>query len=665
MMNYENWKEFFLGENEVQSTEDQEEIRNFLNGEPGTPISKWAKAQMEPQSMFMMKVEGEASPVFIHQLTIVQGNRKELIGGSCHIALSGLERNAATLIIQPEKAFENIQLPTRNINKIFKASSAQELTEIQPRQSIQSETNPCIFVPAQIATEIIELEGASAIEMALLAKEIVFKLMSEDEEMIDEEIENETEGNENGNEAAAVDQQTVRVVDNLTQLRQAEFDKNGGRVIQWLLNFSQNLLKSVPVRPPISGRLIQDVVSKIELCRLGPINRPPPQATGSMDRAAMAEHLEILGGFVKGATDKLIDTTGSTKVQDSMLSNQLKWASSIDGINQGEMTNVMKEVLRTKDKTGKKLIFKQALTNKGYDGIFLCHSQIESITQGPLEHPENQPGGVSFFLMHVPGTDITEAEENAWMIVNKQNLGLNRTISESEFKKFTEKVIKVPATIDEALEVMRQQHAIFTILFGVEAQICDHYDMFIRKLESIEVKMKIKNKIKLSDEYLPTLLHYINACWNTFFQECNRAPPESDEVNFENLDLCDQLLPKIKMDQLSIDVMPPYLRKMEKKETPTEKRGGGGLGTGNESKRQKKVVKNEKPNATWSIKEGEDFEKMFFSKDGSEKPNGVCLKFWINNECIKSCSKAKSHFVLTAEQRKDMDKFVKQCRKCE
>ena len=37
MMNYENWKEFFLGENEVQSTEDQEEIRNFLNGEPGTP----------------------------------------------------------------------------------------------------------------------------------------------------------------------------------------------------------------------------------------------------------------------------------------------------------------------------------------------------------------------------------------------------------------------------------------------------------------------------------------------------------------------------------------------------------------------------------------------------------------------------------------------------
>ena len=66
MMNYENWKEFFLGENEVQSTEDQEEIRNFLNGEPGTPISKWVNAQMEPQSMFMMKVEGESSPVFIH-----------------------------------------------------------------------------------------------------------------------------------------------------------------------------------------------------------------------------------------------------------------------------------------------------------------------------------------------------------------------------------------------------------------------------------------------------------------------------------------------------------------------------------------------------------------------------------------------------------------------
>ena len=101
---------------------------------------------------------------------------------------------------------------------------------------------------------------------------------------------------------------------------------------------------------------------------------------------------------------------------------------------------------------------------------------------------------------------------------------------------------------------------------------------------------------------------------------------------------------------------------MSEDSTTKGKNKSEGENGGPTKKKQKRAVRNENPNSCWTLQEKEDF-KTFWDAPGRDKPNRVCLKFWILNECVEGCKKAKSHHTLTEDQKKDMNSFMKMYRK--
>ena len=103
------------------------------------------------------------------------------------------------------------------------------------------------------------------------------------------------------------------------------------------------------------------------------------------------------------------------KINDRLFQLQLCHAASEDGLARGNLTTTMESILKTSSKTGKKTLFLRHLSQLGYKGVFLSNAQKERMTCGPLEHDPGHPDGCSIFLMHVPGADHFEAEENAYV----------------------------------------------------------------------------------------------------------------------------------------------------------------------------------------------------------------------------------------------------------
>ena len=175
----------------------------------------------------------------------------------------------------------------------------------------------------------------------------------------------------------------------------------------------------------------------------------------------------------------------------------------------------------------------------------------------------------------------------------------------------------------------------------------------------------MRTNIRGDKSYIAKLMHKTDQILNNFFAECYKRSDNVKAIDFKELDF-DQLVSKIRKNELYLDVIPPFFKQLT---SDTDKDKGmfpkSNKEDGPPSKKRKAPVTNESPNKDWSLQENEDFENIFNRAPQSAKPSRVCLKYWIKNECAQGCNKAKSHHVLTATQKKEMNYFVKYCRKCE
>ena len=93
---------------------------------------------------------------------------------------------------------------------------------------------------------------------------------------------------------------------------------HGGEVLQWIVSLFDDKMVAVDATVPMSGTLIQCAARDAEYCRLG---REAPQSAihaSSNDKASIAESFESLRGILDGATEKFVEKSSGSKVNDKL-----------------------------------------------------------------------------------------------------------------------------------------------------------------------------------------------------------------------------------------------------------------------------------------------------------------------------------------------------------
>jgi hypothetical protein len=569
-------------------------------------------------------------------------------------------RNARPALAQPESLLREQEMATFSYASIFKANSAADIKAIQPKTSTRGNSeiiriSPCIYLPAYIAINMLDYENVPAEDLTLYLKGIITSRLLALENEEDNEISEVTISHES-------DSGEIKV----SHFSSKTCREQGGDVLQWLMAFKHPILPSVKLHTPLSGNLVQDAAANAEMCRLGPLTvAPTPSNTGNDERAALSEHFEQLKDVLQGATDQLIDKTVGSKVQDKLFLSMLQAAASTDGENPGNVSITALDILKTKNLDDKRTLFMRQLGNIGSEDVALSSSQSKSFVQGPWHWAATKPDGISMLLMSAPGVDNDDAVENDFIISTKLHLKMTDKITEKEFRKYTDKSVKTPSSFYECIEVMQLQCDCLEVCLGDSALVVEQYAMFLLALKENKILSKMRTNIRGDKHYIGKLMHKTDQILNNFFAECYKHSENVTAIDFEELDF-DQLVSKIRKNELYLDVMPPFFKQLTS-EPDTDQ--GMFPKTNNEdgppSKKRKTPVINESPNADWSLQANEDFEKVFNKAPQSAKPSKMCLKYWIKNECAQGCNKAKSHHVVTATQKKEMNYFVKYCRKCE
>ena len=641
------------------SDEDEKEIIQHLN-QAENAFNKWSVVESEHQSLFLAKVEGETTPIIIHSFLTVKGTRKEFgITSVKKVVLSGMGRQAKPASVDPTELFKATEHQHRSYHSIFQANSKEELMDVGPKEGSKTlKLAPSIFLPKHIADVLLSIDDMTAIDMALVAKEAIKERIK-------------------GLAAEGVEEisDTMEVIDGVDS-RKLNFSSkqardNGGTVLQWLCAFGSEEMPSVKLQIPLSGTLIQEACKNAEICRLG---RALPQAqahhqgqNANEQGAIMAEHFEKLRDVMETVSNRVVDKAEGSKVKDILFMKQLEAAASTDGINRGEITIHAETILKTKDLEGKKLLFLRELKAFDNGDMLLSPSQTKNFCIGPWYWNSDKPDGASMMLMAAPGVDNSEAEENDYIITTKMHLQMSDQITEKEFIKYTDKSVKAPATFEEGVEVMSLQRDAIETFVGAGALIIQRYNTFLIKIQAKSIKAMVKKKFAKDKTYLFMIMHKVDGIFNRFFNDCYRYSEDLDMINFDRINL-DRLISKIEDDELIIDVLPKFFKKLTKEKTALTP-GKREPDSDDEmdpphNKKRKTIVRNDKPNDEWSLKSGEDFMKKFFTKPAKSKPDQVCLKYWINNECVKGCRRGRSHYGLSTEQKKGLSAFVKQCREC-
>ena len=378
---------------------------------------------------------------------------------------------------------------------------------------------------------------------------------------------------------------------------------HGGPVLQWLCAFGSEEMPSAKLQIPLSGTLIQEACKNAEICRLGMAFLQAQVQNANEQGAIMSEHFEKLRDVMETVSNRVVDKAEGSKVKNILFLKKLEAASSTDGINRGEVTIHAETILKTKDLEGKKLLFLRELKAFDNGDMLLTPSQTKSFCIGPWYWNSDKPDGASMMLMAAPGVDNSKAEENDYIITTKMHLQMSDQITEKEFVKYTDKSVMAPATFEEGIEVMSLQRDAFETFLGVGSMIVQCCNTFLVKIQSKSIKAMVKKKIAKNKTYLFMIMHKVDCIFNRFFNDCYRYSEDLDMINFDRLNL-DRLISKIEDDELIIDVLAKFFKKLTK-ERATVTPGKGdlssddGMDRQSPSKKRKTLVKNEKPNEEW------------------------------------------------------------------
>ena len=565
------------------------------------------------------------------------------------VILNGMTRNAQAASVNMEELFGTRKVATYPLQPLFQVDSVEEVEKLAAKAKTkknnpQVEISPCVPLPKHIALALLDAENASTVELFLVVKEaIISKLTTAplDETTVPGDVTIPTQG-----------------VDEDLNFSSATVMAHGGEVLQWLLASLDEKMAAADATVPMSGTLIQQAARDAEYCRLG---REAPQSAihqSSNDRASLAESFESLRGILDGATEKFVEKSSGSKVNDKLFLAQLRMAASTDKRTQGNLSETGMLIWKTKDLDSKRSLFARDLRAKGVADAVLSAAQSKSFCVGDWHFNPANPGGTSIHLMSAPGVENEDIEENHRIITTKLQLMLQDKITDNEFRKYSDKSIKVPSSMEEMIEVLQLQCTCFEVFLTSESIVVDSYETFIADLR--EMRGRLRQKIAGDKDYIFTIMHLVDLTWNSFFEQCYMYFDRPELIDFENIEL-NRIVSKIKNHELKIDVFPAYYKKltMEKGGTKDRERE---TDTEPATKKTRKALTNSSPNRDWCLKAEEDFA-TFQDAPGRSKPGKVCLKWWMLNECDSGCRKKKSHHVLTDQQKKEMNTFLKTIRK--
>ena len=494
-----------------------------------SPWNKWLCVASEAHQLALAKVENNPHPIILHSFLTIQGNRKEFGVSSIQPVIhSGMARRAQAATVDAEDMFMEREVTSYSLQPLFKTDSVDSVTALINKAKTKA-SNPATklpsskILPKHIAEVLLEAEGASTADLFLLAKEAVISkrlTMDHEDEEMPGEIRIATDG-EDGD---------------LLLFSKTTVMEQGGDVLQWMiLTSAETDMTAIKTTVPMTGKLIQDASAQLETSRLG---REAPQAslhTSTNDRASLAETFEKLKDILHGATDKLVEKTHGSKVHDKLFLTQLRMAASRDKTSQGDLSETGMLIWKTKDLDSKKALFARELRAKGVEDAALSAAQAKCSCTGDWHFNSATPGGTSLHLMSAPGVDNEDIEDNSRIIATKLQLKLAEKITESEFRKYSDKSIKVPTSLEEMIEVFQLQCTCFEVFLTGDSIVVDSYQSFIKELQNM--KRRLRKKIAGDKDYIFSLMHLVDMTWNDFFEQCCMHFDRPELIEFENIEL--------------------------------------------------------------------------------------------------------------------------------
>ena len=217
----------------------------------------------------------------------------------------------------------------------------------------------------------------------------------------------------------------------------------------------------------------------------------------------------------------------------------------------GDLSDTGMLIWKTNDLESKKSLFARQLRNKGVEDAVLSAAQVKSFCVGNWHFNPTPPSGTSIHLMSAPGVDNEDVEEYSRIIATKLQLKLQAKYTERKFRKYSDKSLKVPASLEEMLEVFQFYCICFEVFLTSESVLVDAYQSFISDLK--EMRGRLRKKIAGDQDYILSLMHLVDLTLNDFFEQCYRHCESPALIDFESSEL-DRIISKIRIHELNLDV---------------------------------------------------------------------------------------------------------------
>ena len=186
-------------------------------------------------------------------------------------------------------------------------------------------------------------------------------------------------------------------------------EENGGKVLQYLMNFSKPTMKDVPLSPEtIIGGIVDTASKDMHAARLGTVLHIQPSQdvapSTAEARASSSEALELIKTLGETLADSMGNGTGSAPKATKMFLEQWKALGSIDMENPLEqLDETAMQIVNARDQSDRSALLDCALAQENIDPN-IAPVQVRNVCNGPLGWTSiEEPNGISSFLMEIPG----------------------------------------------------------------------------------------------------------------------------------------------------------------------------------------------------------------------------------------------------------------------
>jgi hypothetical protein len=624
---------------------------------------------------FFVKAKDQLQPSLVHSFSQAEGNSTELgYGKKKSFILSGLDEKAFPLSFKTSAIFDKVEMHRFSYTEIFNTEDAAGIRAINPvtrtpgQNTSMISLRSCHYIPTGMADLIIRSKVSSWEDLIMVTKAFVYGSLpplevevDDDDTVVEGQPLNEIPENQvAGNEAA----QTTVVLPAEHSIETIE--AQGGQILQWLMNFSKAIMKEVPLSPEtVVNGIVQQASNDLHRSRLDVAAAVRPmEAAATLPLEAQASTfnaMEMMKAFGEKMSESLNNSGGTAPKATKMFQEQYKALGSIDGEHPLEqLSDEAMQILNARDQGERNLLMDSYLAMMNIEPN-LSSAQARSICSGPLEWPSfNVPGGLSSFLMEIPGVDSVNSSIHTEYIIRLRS-EYNVKTTKDEVDKILKQDIVPPRTIEELITILTQQCALIELFTHPEAIIVLNFKYVIAELgENMNL---IRGKLSRDPEYLLKIQYRIDFKINALCKATKRYCRNVSKIKFSKMANFSPLVSEIENNNLYIDVMPPFVKRIAASRQdgePLTKRQKV-FKDNDEDKECVVAVKNKNPNHSWTLRDGESFSKVF--KQHKNKPNNVCLSYWITNSCDNKCKWKHSHKShLSKNQSQKMTEFVSSAR---